>query len=71
MTARPQERGIVALFVHYWLPVLAYVALITALSAQPHLKPPFRFRRVDSLPLLGTSKVDYKVLREQLGKGSS
>jgi len=28
-------------------------------------------RRVDSLPLLGTSKVDYKVLRGQLGKGSS
>jgi long-chain-fatty-acid--[acyl-carrier-protein] ligase len=28
-------------------------------------------RRVDSLPLLGTSKVDYKVLRGQLTKGSS
>jgi long-chain-fatty-acid--[acyl-carrier-protein] ligase len=28
-------------------------------------------RRLESLPLLGTGKVDYKVLREQLGKGSS
>jgi long-chain-fatty-acid--[acyl-carrier-protein] ligase len=27
-------------------------------------------RRLESLPLLGTGKVDYKVLREQLGKGS-
>src|SRR5437870_10764107 len=49
MTARPQERGIVALFVRYWLPVLAYVALIAALSAQPHLKPPFRFHNSDKI----------------------
>jgi VanZ family protein len=36
-------------FVRYWLPVLAYVALIFVLSAQPGLKPPFKFEMADKV----------------------
>ena len=32
-----------------WLSVLAYVALIFSLSAQPHLAPPFHFQNSDKL----------------------
>lgn len=36
-------------FVRAWLPVLAYVVLIFALSSQPGLAPPFRFTNGDKL----------------------
>ena len=32
-----------------WLPVLAYVAVIFTLSAQPNLQPPIRFEQSDKL----------------------
>jgi len=35
--------------VRYWLPVLAYVALIFAVSSRPNLKAPLRFRNADKL----------------------
>ncbi len=35
------------MFFEYWLPVLAYVALIITLSAQPNLKPPLQFENAD------------------------
>ena len=34
-------------FARFWLPVLAYVGIIFALSAQPNLQPPFRFQNSD------------------------
>jgi hypothetical protein len=40
-------------FVRYWLPLLAYVALIFTLSAQPHLSPPLHFQNADKLCHLG------------------
>ena len=43
MFRRPPERSAFKLFIRYWLPVLAYIALIFTLSAQPYLKPPIRF----------------------------
>jgi VanZ family protein len=36
-------------FVRYWLPVLAYVSLIFILSAQPGLRPPFKFEASDKV----------------------
>ncbi len=36
-------------FVRYWLPVLAYVGVIFALSAQPGLEPPFHFENADKV----------------------
>ena len=32
-----------------WLPVIVYVAIIFALSAQPNLSPPFRYQNSDKL----------------------
>lgn len=43
-STRPSEQ-----FVRYWLPLIAYVALIFTLSAQPNLKPPLRFQNSDKL----------------------
>lgn len=37
------------LFPRYWLPLLAYVALIFTLSAQPNLSPPMHFQNSDKL----------------------
>jgi VanZ family protein len=37
------------LFLEYWLPTMAYVALIITLSAQPRLQPPFHFQNGDKL----------------------
>jgi VanZ family protein len=34
---------------YYWLPVLAYVALIFTLSSIPNLRPPFHFRNSDKV----------------------
>ena len=36
-------------FVRYWLPVLAYLAMIFVLSAQPGLKPPLKFEFSDKV----------------------
>jgi len=33
----------------HWLPVLVYVTIILALSAQPYLTPPFKFANADKL----------------------
>ena len=41
------------LFLKYWLPLLAYVALIFTLSAQPHLSPPMHFQNADKVCHLG------------------
>ena len=37
------------MFVRYWLPVVAYVALIFVLSAQPRLRSPMRFQNADKV----------------------
>jgi len=36
-------------FFQFWLPLLAYVALIFTLSAQPYLKPPLQFENSDKV----------------------
>jgi VanZ family protein len=36
-------------FVRYWLPVLAYVALIFALSSRPNLRPQLKFEFADKV----------------------
>lgn len=38
-----------AVFARYWLPVIAYVSIIFVLSAQPGLRPPFKFQNSDKL----------------------
>jgi VanZ family protein len=47
------ERARSAGFVRYWLPVLAYVALIFFVSAQPRLRPPGPFHNMDKLAHVG------------------
>ena len=47
-----------------WLPVVAYLGLIFALSAQPHLEPPLHFEQSDKLMHLG----EYTVLGLLLGR---
>lgn len=37
------------LFVRYWLPALAYVALVFSLSSMPALRPPVRFPNADKV----------------------
>ena len=49
MVTRPPERRFFALFTGFWLPVLAYVTAIFALSSQPHLAPPLRFLNADKV----------------------
>jgi VanZ family protein len=36
-------------FLRHWLPVLAYVAVIFAVSSQPYLGPPFQFENSDKV----------------------
>jgi len=36
-------------FIRYWLPVVAYIAMIFTLSAQPNLKVPFHFQNADKV----------------------
>ena len=43
MVTRPPERRFFVLFMGFWLPVLAYVSLIFALSSQSNLQSPIRF----------------------------
>ena len=46
---RPPERRFFTLFTRYWLPVLLYVTMVIAISAQPYLVPPMEFRYEDKL----------------------
>lgn len=41
--------GTAGLVATRWLPVLVYVAIIFALSAQPHLHPPLHYQNADKL----------------------
>ena len=50
---RPPERRFFVLFMGFWLPVLAYVTAIFALSAQPNLKPPLHFAEADKILHVG------------------
>jgi VanZ family protein len=45
-------------FLRYWLPLLAYVALIFILSSMPRLRPPVAFLNVDKVVHMG----EYMVL---------
>ena len=36
-------------FLRYWLPVIAYVAMIFSVSSIPHLQPPFHFANADKV----------------------
>jgi VanZ family protein len=49
MVTRPPERRFFVLFMGFWLPVLAYVTVIFALSSQQHLKPPLTFLNADKV----------------------
>ena len=51
-------RGTLHGFLRYWLPVLAYVALIFSMSSVSGLQPPFRFANSDKLVHMG----EYAVL---------
>lgn len=53
-----------AVFARYWLPVVAYVALIFVVSAQPGLHPPVRFQNSDKLAHLA----EYGLLGLLLGR---
>ena len=53
MVTRPPERRFFVLFMGFWLPVLAYVTVIFALSTQPHLQSPLRFPNGDKLVARG------------------
>jgi len=45
-------------FIRYWLPLLAYIALIFTLSSMPRLRPPFGFLNADKVVHMG----EYTVL---------
>ena len=47
MSELPPRRSFLHLFVRYWVPVFAYVAVIFTLSAQPYLSPPLHFQNSD------------------------
>ena len=47
MVTRPPERTSLALFTGFWLPVLAFVAAILAVSSVPNLKSPLPFLNGD------------------------
>jgi VanZ family protein len=49
MVTRPPERRFFVLFMGFWVPVLAYVTVIFALSSQPHLQAPLRFAYGDKV----------------------
>lgn len=49
MAQRPAALPFFALFMRYWLPVLAYVTAILVVSAQPYLQPPVRLDNVDKI----------------------
>jgi len=53
MVTRPPKRKFFVLFMGFWLPVLAYVSIIFALSSQSHLQSPLRFANGDKLAHLG------------------
>jgi len=53
MVTRPPKRRFFVLFMGFWLPVLAYVSIIFALSSQPNLQSPLRFANGDKLAHLG------------------
>ncbi len=44
----PRQRTL-GFFLRYWLPAVAYVAVIFTLSAQARLAPPFRFQNSDKV----------------------
>ncbi len=45
-TTRPSPA---ALILRYWLPLLAYIATIFTVSAQPYLQPPLHFQNSDKI----------------------
>lgn len=47
MNVQLPRRSFFQLLVWFWAPVLFYVAIIFALSAQPNLKPPVDFENAD------------------------
>ena len=49
MSELPPRRSVFQLFLWFWVPVLAYVAVIFSLSAQPNLSPPLKFDNADKL----------------------
>ena len=53
MVTRPPKRRFFLLFMGFWLPVLAYVSVIFALSSQPHLQSPLQFPNGDKVAHLG------------------
>jgi VanZ family protein len=53
MVTRPPKRRFFVLFMGFWLPVLAYVTVIFALSSQAYLPSPIRFTYGDKVAHLG------------------
>ena len=49
MSQPPTEPGAPARLARYWLPVLLYLSVIFAFSAQPNLQPPLPFDNSDKL----------------------
>lgn len=53
MVTRPPKRRFFVLFMGFWLPVLAYVSLIFAVSSQSHLQSPLTFANGDKVAHVG------------------
>lgn len=49
MASGSSGQGVSRVLVRYWLPVLAYVAVIFTLSAQARLAPPLHFQNSDKV----------------------
>src|SRR5437868_3812133 len=47
MPRRPPELRFFQRFLRYWLPVLVYITVIIAVSAQANLQPPVHFENSD------------------------
>ena len=52
-TPRAGTRSAFKTILIYWMPVLLYITLIVAVSAQQNLVPPFQFRNADKLIHVG------------------
>ena len=53
MVTRPPKRRFFVLFTGFWLPVLAYLTVIFALSSRPYLQPPVHFLYADKVLHVG------------------
>jgi len=64
LAQRPPARRFFALFMRYWLPVLAYATAVLVVGSQQGLQPPVRFEGADKVyHLLECAGLGYLLVR--------